>query len=179
MAIAERNIGARAQARLELLTGLVVLAALAVGLAFALLGSGRRSAEGYTLHAGFDHVDGLDVGSPVRVAGVTVGQVTAERIDPKTFRAEVSFTVGDTVKLPTDSSAVITSDGLMGGKYIAISPGGATDDLAPGGQVLMTQGSISLEQLLSKFVFSVANSKDAAPKDAAPKDAAGNSGAHP
>ena len=157
-ASARRVAGAR---RIEIAVGALVLCAVVLALVLAMLGSGRRSAAGYTLHASFDHVDGLDIGSDVRVAGVTVGQVTAEQIDPRSFRADVRFTVGDQVKLPTDSSAVITSDGLMGGKYIAISPGGAGEDLAPGAQVMLTQGSISLEQLLSKFVFSVTGAKDA------------------
>lgn len=149
------------RARVEIAVGVLVLCGVVLALVLAMLGSGRRTAEGYTLHASFDHVDGLDIGSDVRVAGVTVGQVTAEHVDPHSFRADVSFTVGDQVRLPTDSSAVITSDGLMGGKYIAIAPGGASEELAPGAQVMLTQGSISLEQLLSKFVFSVANGKDA------------------
>ena len=98
------------------------------------------------------------MGSDVRLAGITVGHVTAERVDPKTFQAQVTFSLDPKVKLPTDSAAIITSDSLLGGKYIALSPGGADSLIKPGGTMTETQGSISLEQLLSKFIFSVTDS---------------------
>ncbi len=145
----------RAGGAIEFIVGLLVLAGLAGLLALALLGSGRRTPTGYLLTARFPHIDGLGIGSDVKLAGVTIGQVTAERVDPKSYQAVVSFTVGDAIRLPTDSAAVITSDSLLGGKYLALTPGGAEAELAPGGRIGMTQGSISLEQLLSKFIFSV------------------------
>ena len=68
----------------------------------------------------------------------------------------------DDIRLPTDSSAIVTSDSLLGGKYLALEPGGADQVLHPGGRVTMTQGSISLEQLLSKFIFSVTDAMSGA-----------------
>ncbi|GBR06294.1 toluene ABC transporter periplasmic protein [Acetobacter oeni LMG 21952] len=124
-------------------------------LALAVLGTGRKSDAGYPLTAGFSHIDGLDTGSDVRLAGITVGHVTSETVDPKTFKASVTFTVRPDLQLPVDTAAIITSDSLLGGKYIALSPGGDTRMLKAGGAVGETQGSISLEQLLSKFIFSV------------------------
>ncbi|MBV1837450.1 outer membrane lipid asymmetry maintenance protein MlaD [Acetobacter estunensis] len=140
---------------LELLAGFATMGVLVVMLAFAVLGTGRKSDTGYRLTAGFSHVDGLDVGSDVRLAGITVGHVMAQTVDPKTFQARVSFTVRPDVQLPIDTAAIITSDSLLGGKYIALSPGGDTRLLKDGGSLSETQGSISLEQLLSKFIFSV------------------------
>jgi phospholipid/cholesterol/gamma-HCH transport system substrate-binding protein len=139
----------------ELAAGLLVLVLLAGLVIAAIIGNGRRSHTGYPLTAQFDHIDGLDIGADVRMAGVTVGQVTAETVDPKDFQAVVTLTVRPDIKLPTDSSAVVTSDSLLGGKYLALSPGGADHMLAPGGRITQTQGSISLEQLLSKFIFTV------------------------
>ncbi|MCH4022228.1 MAG: outer membrane lipid asymmetry maintenance protein MlaD [Acetobacter sp.] len=139
----------------ELLTGIATLAALGVFLILAVIGTDRKSTPGYQLKADFTHIDGLDVGSDVRMAGITVGQVVSETVDPKTFKAQVVFTVRPDLHLPVDSAAIITSDSLLGGKYIALSPGGDTKMLAPGGSVTETQGSISLEQLLSRFIFSV------------------------
>jgi len=139
----------------ELVAGLVVLALLAALILGAVLGSDRRSTQGYLLRADFDHVDGLDVGSDVRLAGVSVGQVTNETVDPKTFQAVVTLRVRSDIKLPVDSSVVVTSDSLLGGKYLALAPGGSDTNLKPGGQIVQTQGSISLEALLSKFIFSV------------------------
>ena len=142
----------------ELIAGLLVLALLAGLIIAAVIGNGRRSETGYRLSAQFDHVAGLDVGSDVRMAGVNVGQVVAETVDPKTFQAIVSLTVRRDIRLPTDSSVVVTSDSLLGGKYLSLSPGGADSIIPSGGRITQTQGAISLEQLLSKFIFSVTDS---------------------
>ncbi len=157
---------ARSRSAIEFLTGLLVLAVLAGLLALAVFGSGRKTETGYRLRASFSHIDGLSVGGDVRLAGVGVGQVVAERVDPHTYQAEVVFTVRDGIQLPTDSSAVVTSDSLLGGKYLAIDPGGAETILQPGGRMTLTQGSISLEQLLSKFIFSVTDAMSAQKKPA-------------
>lgn len=155
----------------ELLAGFVVLAALAALLVLAVIGTGRRSDAGYRLSADFAHIDGLNIGSEVKLAGISIGHVVSETVDPKTFKASVTFTVRPDVKLPVDSAAIITSDSLLGGKYIALSPGGDTRMLAAGATVAETQGSISLEQLLSKFIFSVTDSLTAANKSKAGTDA--------
>jgi phospholipid/cholesterol/gamma-HCH transport system substrate-binding protein len=141
----------------ELLAGAVVLAVAAGFLVYAVASTGRTTVGGYPLHARFDHIDGLAIGADVRVAGVKVGSVLAARIDPQTYQAVVDFSVRDGLKLPKDSSAAVTSDGLLGGKYLAVEPGGDTAMLSPGGQVAITQSSISIEQLLGKFIFSMGN----------------------
>src|SRR5690242_10696574 len=148
----------RAMARhgaLEVVTGAAVLVVAAGFLAYAVAHSGRSVSSGYTLQARFEHIDGLTPGSDVRIAGVKVGTVTSERIDPKTFEAVVSLTVRDDVHLPKDTGAEITSESLLGGKYINLSPGGDEATLKPGQTITITQSSISLEQLLGKFIFSV------------------------
>lgn len=139
----------------EIGTGAVVLIVAAGFLAYAVANSGRSTGAGYTLHAQFDRIDGLPVGSDVRLAGVKVGSITGERIDPKLFTADVSFTVADGLQLPKDTSAEITSDSLLGGKYLALVPGGDTQTIPAGGRVTITQSSVSIEQLLGKFIFSV------------------------
>ena len=140
----------------ELVTGAVVLCALAAMLVATVLGEGRKSnGDGYQLGADFSHIDGLDIGSDVRLAGVTVGHVVSESVNPQTFKAHVVFTVRPDLHLSADTAAIITSDSLLGGKYIALSPGGDDKTLSPGATMTQTQGSISLEQLLSKFIFSV------------------------
>jgi phospholipid/cholesterol/gamma-HCH transport system substrate-binding protein len=139
----------------EVLTGAVVLVVAIGFLAFAIAHSGRMSGAGYSLQARFDHIDGLNVGGDVRIAGVKVGTVTEARIDPKTFNAVVTLTVRDGLELPKDSAASITSESLLGGKYISISPGGDDTVLKPGQSLTITQSSVSLEELLGKFIFSV------------------------
>jgi phospholipid/cholesterol/gamma-HCH transport system substrate-binding protein len=139
----------------EVLTGAIVLIVAIGFLAFAVAHSGRTAGSGYDLQARFDHIDGLNVGGDVRIAGVKVGTVTETRIDPKTFNAVVTLTVRDGIELPKDSAAAITSESLLGGKYISLSPGGDDTILKPGQTITITQGSVSLEELLGKFIFSV------------------------
>jgi phospholipid/cholesterol/gamma-HCH transport system substrate-binding protein len=146
--MAQRNLS-------ELLAGAVVLAVAAGFLGYAVAHTGRTTVAGYTLHAKFDRVDGLAIGSDVRLAGVRIGTVKSATIDPKTYQAVVTFSVETGLKLPTDSSAEVTSDGLLGGKFLAISPGGDDKMLADGGQVTITQSAVSFEQLLGKFIFNV------------------------
>ena len=157
--------------RLELLVGLVTAIVLAVLIVMALVGRQHPHDRGYPLHASFGHIDGLNVGSDVRLAGVTVGHVRSMQVDPHNFQANIVFSVAPEIQLPVDSGAVITSDSLLGGKYVALTPGGDMAMLKPDGTIGETQGAISLEQLLSKFIFSVTDSlqKKAAPApEAAP-----------
>jgi phospholipid/cholesterol/gamma-HCH transport system substrate-binding protein len=156
----------------ELLAGGVVLAVACGFLWYAVANTGRSIEGGYALHAKFDRIDGLAIGSDVRVAGVKVGSVTAVRIDPQSYQAVVDFSVADAIKLPKDSSAVISSDGLLGGKYLALEPGGDTAMVSPGGELTLTQSSISIEQLLGKFIFSAANLSSQKPAEAGAQPAA-------
>lgn len=165
--MAGRNVG-------EVLVGAGVLVVAAGFLAYALTHSGRAATSGYALQASFDHIDGLAPGADVRIAGVKVGAVTDAKIDPKSYNAVVTLTVQDGLEVPKDSSAEVTSDGLLGGKYLSISPGGDATNLKPGERIAITQGSVSLEQLLGKFIFSVTNMNNAGKKpDAAKPDGAG------
>jgi phospholipid/cholesterol/gamma-HCH transport system substrate-binding protein len=133
--MARRNVS-------ELIAGAVVLAVSVGFLGYAVANTGRGGGAGYTLHARFDHIDGISVGSDVRVAGVKVGSVTEARIDPQSFQAVVSFTMAKAIELPTDSSVVVTSDGLLGGKFLAVAPGGDSKTIADGGTVQITQSAI-------------------------------------
>jgi len=140
----------------EVLTGAAVLLVAIGFLGYAVVHSGRTATtSGYELQAKFDRIDGLPVGADVRLAGVKVGSVVSERLDPQSYLAVVTLTVQKGVELPKDSSASITSQGLLGGDYLSLSPGGDAQMLQPGGTITITQSSVSLEQLLGKFIFSV------------------------
>jgi phospholipid/cholesterol/gamma-HCH transport system substrate-binding protein len=129
-------------------------------LVFAVANTGQKfGEEGYRLNAAFDHVDGLSVGADVRIAGVKIGSIQSIRLDPKTYLADVAFTVQDDVKLTDDSSATVSTDGLLGGKYLALATGGDDKILKPGGTVTITQGSVNLEALIGKYIFGSAGSK--------------------
>lgn len=109
---------------------------------------------GYTLTAKFDRVDGLETGGAVRISGIRVGQVLGQRLDPVSFRAEVSFSVDASIELPADSTAAIVSSGLLGGKYLSLVPGGDDLVLKDGEEITFTQSSVNFEDLLGQLIFS-------------------------
>jgi phospholipid/cholesterol/gamma-HCH transport system substrate-binding protein len=141
----------------EVATGAVILAVALLFLGYAVLNSGRGTVNGNGLRltARFDRIDGLSNGADVRIAGVRVGTVTDARIDPQTFSAELTMRVDSGLRLPDDTSAEVTSEGLLGGRYVSLVPGGSDKVLADGGRITQTQGSVSLESLLGRFIFSV------------------------
>jgi len=141
----------------ELIAGAAVLLVAVAFLGYAVANTGRSTSGGMTLLAKFDRIDGLAVGSDVRLAGVKVGSVTSARVDPETYQALVTLTVQPNLRLPRDSSAEISSEGLIGAKSIAIVPGGDERMLAEGAEFTITQSAVSLEQLLGKFIFSVSD----------------------
>jgi phospholipid/cholesterol/gamma-HCH transport system substrate-binding protein len=123
----------------------------------------KNIADGYVLYAQFERVDGLNVGSDVKMSGVKVGIVSKLEINPKTYQARVALTLQPNIHLPQDSSAEITSESLLGGKYVALVPGGSEAFLKPNGEIIYTQSSVSFESLISKFLFS--QSSDSKPTE--------------
>ena len=148
----------------ELTAGAAVLLVTVVFVAYAAANTGRGRAGGLSLQAKFDNVGSLGSGADVRIGGVKVGSVTDTRIDVQTFQAVVTFTVQADLKLPTDSSATISTGGLLGGAFLSLSPGGG-DTLLQNGQTLtITQSATNLEDLLGKFIFNVGSLADATQK---------------
>ncbi len=148
----------------ELAAGAVVLAVTAGFIAFAASNTGKGVGSGYQLSAKFDNVGTIASGADVRMAGVKVGSVVTTAIDPKSYEAVVRFTVQRDVKLPDDSSATISTGGLLGGSFLSLSPGGSDKELGDGGMVTITQSAANLEDLLGKFIFNVGNLADATQK---------------
>ncbi len=144
--------------RLEILTGAVVLAAAVAFFAYAGQSSGLGGAAGtYPLKASFRSIEGVSPGSDVKLAGVKVGTLGAMTLNPTTYMADVVVDLDKSILLPTDSAILISSEGLLGGNYVEIVPGGAPDNLAPGDEIEDTQGAVSLVSLLLKFVGSKAD----------------------
>ena len=105
------------------------------------------------MYARFDKVDGLERGSDVRISGIKVGTVLDQTLDPETYRAEVRFSLREDLQLPADTSAAVVSNGLLGGKYLALVPGGDIEMLQPGGEVTLTQSAVNLEDLIGHMIF--------------------------
>lgn len=137
----------------EVIVGGVVLAA-AIGFGvFAAQAAGLgRNGGSYDLIASFRSVEGITVGTDIRLAGVKIGSVTDITLNPETFRGDTLLGFDSGVAIPNDSAVVIASEGLLGGNFIEIVPGGSLDNFAPGDEIEDTQGAVSLISLLLKFV---------------------------
>ncbi len=142
-----------AENKTEVLAGAAVLAA-AIGFVFYASQTTGFSggATSYDLKASFRSVEGITLGSDVRMAGVKVGTITALDLNPKTFFADATVSVKADLLLPDDSAILISSEGLLGGNFIELVPGGSETNLQPGDEIEDTQGSVSLITLLMKFV---------------------------
>jgi phospholipid/cholesterol/gamma-HCH transport system substrate-binding protein len=144
----------------EAIIGAAVLAVAAFFIVYAYKNTERGSSAGYQLFAMFPSAQGINVGSDVRVSGVKVGTVTAQELDTKSFQARVTFSVEDSIKLPIDTSIKVASEGLLGGNFLSLSPGGETDVLKPGEQIEQAQGSVDLMGLVGQAMFSSAKKKE-------------------
>ena len=137
----------------EVVAGGAVLAVAAGFLFYASqfggFGDGGNAA---TYTASFRSAEGVQVGTDVRLAGVKVGSVTELELDPTTFRADASLSVDDIVVLPEDTAVIISSEGLLGGSFVELLPGGSPFNLEPGAEIEDTQSSVSIVQLLLRFV---------------------------
>ena len=140
---------------IETVLGAMVLLVAAVFLIFAYTSSDLKPVQGYQVQARFNSIDGLTVGSDVRIGGVKVGSVVAQGIDQEAYQAVVDFTVLPQIKLPEDTLVSITSSGLLGGKYLKLDPGSADTVVSSGGELTNTKDVISLEELLGKVIFLV------------------------
>jgi phospholipid/cholesterol/gamma-HCH transport system substrate-binding protein len=151
---------------LDLLVGIFLLMGLAaVAYLTIKLGSGSLTGGNtYLVEARFANAGGLNTGSSVLLAGVTVGRVEAIRMDSGDYSAIATLRLSSDLKLPTDSMASIKTAGLIGDKYVSLSPGADEAYLAPGTRIIMTESAVDLESLISKMAFgSVDKEKETTP----------------
>lgn len=148
---------------LETLIGAVIIA-LAIGFfgyAYKTSGMGSNAGGGYKISAEFDNVNGVAIGSDVRVAGIKVGSVIGQSLNPKSYQARIDMAIQPQVQLSDDTSAKITSEGLLGANFVALEPGGSDGKLVDGGVISYTQGAVDLWSLISQAMFSKKPSADA------------------
>lgn len=138
----------------ETLIGALVVAVAGVFFWYGWNTTGSAPVGGYELIGRFDGVDGINVGTDVRMSGIKIGTVTSQELDQKSYRALVRMNIKEEIKLPDDSSIRVASEGLLGGAYLAVSPGGSETMLKNGGEFETTQGSVDLIGLVSKAIFS-------------------------
>lgn len=138
----------------ESLIGALVLVVAGWFLVFAYDRTDMGAGNGYTLTARFDRIDGIGVGSDVRLAGIKVGTVVDSTLDRQSFQAVVTLSLEDGVELPTDTAIAITAEGLLGGTYMNLLPGGMEEVLLDGDEISETQDAVDLLGLIGKFIYS-------------------------
>jgi len=149
----------------EALVGLfvVLFAAWFVSFAWNATGGGTK-AGAIHVTALFPNSTGINIGSEVRVAGIKVGTVTDQALDPQSFQVKTTLALDPKVKLPADSSAAITSEGLLGATFVSLIPGGETVPLKDGGTIADTQGAMDMMSMVGQFINKSSDAK-AAPAD--------------
>jgi len=148
---------------IETILGAVVLFVAAFFLMFSYKTANIASVKsGYELYAEFTGIGGLKAGDDVVISGVKVGSVARVTLNPETYLARVTVTVDPSVKLPDDTAALISSESLLGGRYLSLEPGASDDMLKNGGRIPYTQSPQNLEQLLGQFIFSMQGDKSGA-----------------
>ena len=150
--------------RLELVVGAFVLAGmLAIGYLAVMIGGGKLAGpDTYTIKARFTNSGGLVAGSSVLIAGVPVGRVHRVSLDPH-YAAIVELRLNKDIQLPSDTIASIKTTGLIGDKFVALSPGSDTETIPPGGTIVDTESSVDIESLISQFAFGSVKAKGVEP----------------
>jgi phospholipid/cholesterol/gamma-HCH transport system substrate-binding protein len=144
----------------ETLIGAFVVLIAAGFLVYAYSNSGKGSAGGgYRITADFDNIEGVNVGTDVRMAGIKIGTVVAQSLNPENYQAKVTMSIDPSVKLAEDTSAKVTAEGLLGSKFIALDAGGSATQLADGGAITYTQGAVDIWSLISQAMFDKTGAK--------------------
>jgi len=113
---------------------------------------GGEKAGAIHVNALFSNAAGVNVGTDVRVAGLKIGSVSSLKLDPQSYQVAVTLALDPTVKLPSDSSAAIASEGLLGSNFVGLTPGGSPTPLKNGDTISDTQGSMDLMALIGQFI---------------------------
>ncbi len=156
---------------------LIGAAVVAVALVFAVLAyyrTGAGGVSGYEVNARLSKVDGLAVGTDVRLSGIKVGSVSGLVLDPATYLVTVQMDIRNDIKLPADSSILVTQAGFLGGQYLSITPGGDEQMMAAGAFFETAQGSIDIMNLVGRFATGASTTNQPPPpKPSAPDPGAG------
>ncbi|HBK57572.1 MAG TPA: outer membrane lipid asymmetry maintenance protein MlaD [Xanthomonadales bacterium] len=141
----------------EAAVGLFLLLGLCALLALAFASTNGRiglAGDTYEVSARFSNVGELRPRAPVKIGGVTIGSIARVELDPERFDAIAVLTIDRRFdQIPADSSAAVYTSGLLGERYISITPGGDVEVLGPGDEIFMTQSAVVLEQLIGKYIF--------------------------
>ena len=142
---------------LETVMGAIVLFTAVAFVSLAYEAANIRGTDGYELEAEFGATGGLSVGDDVRIAGIKIGRISRQELDPVTYAARIVMSLDEKIRIPADSSARITAASLLGGNQLELIPGADEEMMQPGEVIYDTRDPVSLTDLLGKAVFSAAN----------------------
>ncbi len=144
------------QGLIETVVGFVVLFVAATFFLFTYNNSSySRVAKTYSLVSSFQNIEGIAKGADVKLAGIKIGYVDNLILEDNTYYAVLTMRINDGVNIPKDSSAIVSTSGLLGGKYIRINPGASEENLAEGGKIKFTQSALNLEDLIGNLMYSI------------------------
>jgi phospholipid/cholesterol/gamma-HCH transport system substrate-binding protein len=146
---------------LEAIVGAVVLVVAAASVYVAYTSGWREASGGYVLIAKFSNAGGITEGSDVKMSGIKIGVVNKLAIDEQ-YQARAELLINDGVTIPDDSSAAVTSDGIIGNKFISVITGFSQENFQPGAEITITRSAVNLESIIDKFVAGGKDSKEAA-----------------
>ena len=143
----------------EAIVGAFVIFLSVVFLFFGFSTMKLQNSDNYNISVLFNIIDGIKIGSDIRMSCIKIGTVANQELDNSSFEAKVLMSIDSKILIPDDSSAKITSDGLLGGNYISIEPGGSDIYLLNNEEIFFTQGSVDLIGLVGEALFSVEDEK--------------------
>lgn len=146
----------------EILVGflVIVICTLFIFSSVKLSANREEISSGYKVIAEFDNVDGLNIGSEIKISGVKVGTVSNIILNKENYKAELSLKIAKDILVPTDSVFKVSTSGLIGNKFINIKIGADEDYLKNGDIVEFTESTMDLEDLISRFLFNSGNSDE-------------------
>jgi len=148
---------------IETIMGAVVLLVAGFFLVFAYSHADLKQIRGYTIAAQFVSSGGVDVGADVRINGIKVGTISSLALDPQSFNAVVKMGIRPEIKLPVDTVASVSTEGLLGGKFIRLDPGKSTQMLADNDTLTHTKEHKSIEQMVGELIFLATADQPATP----------------
>lgn len=144
------------QGVIETIVGFVILVVAGVFFLYAYnTSNAARPSDGYMIWANFENIEGLTVGSDVKLSGIKIGYVENIKLESDTFFAKVDLRIEEGIDIPKDSRVIVSTSGLIGGKYLRINPGASDDTLEEGDKFRFTQSALNIEDLIAKLMYSV------------------------
>ena len=141
---------------IETVVGFIVICvAIFSFMFFYKISDSREDGEGYFLNAYFQNIEGVAEGNDVKLSGIKIGYIDNVTLENGTYFAVARLKIKKGIDIPSDSRAIVSTSGLLGGKYIRINPGSADDNLKENGKFKFTQSSINIEDLISKLMYSL------------------------